>query len=142
MKLQEDDSFGLELDKDKGRHLSARDGYYLMISFQCELCQFRNLKECDPGIRAEDFFLLRTIRRANLDTFRSREPGTINSTRSDSRKLNRIGSKLGLHYVLPIMGPFSVGDLQGIGISVCMLLRSLVKGRYQSTLQFDTVRKI
>ena len=93
----------MELDKDKGRHLFARDKDHLMISFQCELCQFRNLKVCDPGIRAEYFLLLRTIRRANVDAFWSREPGTVEATRRDSRKLIKVGSQLGLHYVLKMM---------------------------------------
>ena len=47
-KLQEDNGFELELSKDKVRYLSARDGNHLMIQFQCELCQFSNLKGCDP----------------------------------------------------------------------------------------------
>ena len=142
MKPQEEDGFELELDKDKGRHLFARDGYHLMISFQCELCQFRNLKGCDPGIRDEDFLLLRIIRRANLDAFWSREPRTVEATRRDSRKLIKVGAQLCLDSILPMMGSFPVGDPQGMGIAVCMLQRSLDKGRYQHTLQFETVRKL
>ena len=142
VKPQEEDGFELELDKDKGRHLFARDGDHLMISFQCELCQFRNLKGCDPGIRDEDFLLLRTIRRANLDAFWSREPGTVEATRRDSRKLIKVGAQLGLDYILPMMGTFPVGYPQDMGISICMLQRSLDKGRYQPTLQFETIRKM
>ena len=132
----------MELDEDKDRHLFARDKDHLMISFQCELCQFMNLKVCDPGIRAEYFLLLRTIRRANVDAFWSREPGTVEATRRDSRNLIKVGSQLGLHSVLKMMGPFPVGGLQGMGIADCMLQRSVDKDIYQPTLQFETVRKM
>ena len=40
------------------------------------------------------------------------------------------------------MGPFHVRDTQGIGLAVVMLLRSLDRGRHQSTLQFESVRKM
>ena len=68
------------------------------------------MKGCDPGIRDEDFLLLRTIRRANLDDFWSREPGTVEATRRDSRKLVKVGAQLGLDSILLMMGPFPVGD--------------------------------
>lgn len=68
------------------------------------------MKGCDLGIRAEDFLLLRNIRREILDPFWTREPGTIEATRRDSRKLTKVGSQLGLYYVLPMMGPLPVGD--------------------------------
>ena len=92
-----------------------------MISFQCELCQFRNLKGCDPGIKEEFLLLLMTIRRANLDIFWSREPGTVEANRRDSRKLIKVGAQLGLDYILPMIDSFPVGDPQGMGIDVCML---------------------
>ena len=56
-----------------------------MISFHCELCQFRNLKGCDPGIRADDLLLLRTIRGVILNAFWPRESGTVEATKRDSR---------------------------------------------------------
>lgn len=100
------------------------------------------MKGCDPEIRTEDYLLLRTIRRATLDAFWSREPGTVEATRRDSRKLTMIGSQLELHSMLPMMIPFPVKDPQGMKIDVCMLRRSLDKGRHQPTLQFETVRKM
>ena len=113
-----------------------------MISFQCDLCHFKNLKGCDPEIRDEDFLLLRTIRRANLDTFQSCDPGTVEATRRDSRNITKIALELGLYSVLLMMGPFPVGDPQGMGIAVCMLRRFWDKGRYQSILQFESVSKM
>ena len=113
-----------------------------MISFHCELCQFRNLKGCDPGIRAEDLLLLRTIRGAILNAFWPRESGTVEATKRDSRKLTKVGSQLGLHSMLPMRGPLPVGYPQGMEITVCMLRRSLGKDKYQPTLQYQTVRKM
>ena len=40
------------------------------------------------------------------------------------------------------MGLFLLEDSLGIGLAVAMLIRSLEKGKYQSNLQFETVRKI
>ena len=44
--------------------------------------------------------------------------------------------------MLSMMGPFPVGDPQGMWIAVCMLQRLLGKSRYQPTLQFESVRKM
>ena len=50
-----------------------------------------------------------------------------------------------LAIVLPFtsrMNPSPLKDTQGTGIAVCILIRSLNKGRYQNTLQYESVRKI
>ena len=113
-----------------------------MIPFQCDLCHFRNLKGLNPRANAEDFLLLKTIRRASLDAFWSREPSTVESNRRQGMKIERVSEELGLSSILPMMGPFPVQDSQGMGIAVCTLKRSLDKGRYQSTLQYESVRKM
>jgi len=82
---QEEGGFDLTSGKDKLLHQVARNGYYLMISFQCDLCHFRNLKGLDPGKGDDDIKLLRTIRRATLDAFWARKPSTIEATRRDSK---------------------------------------------------------
>ena len=74
----------------------ARNGDHLLIPFQCEICHYRNLKGMDPTGTKADGILLRTIRRANLGAFWSREPGTVSATRRDSLKLAEIGMRLGL----------------------------------------------
>ena len=120
----------------------AKNGDHLLIPFQCDLCHYRNLKGMDPiGVKADDI-LLRTIKRANLDIFCSREPGTVSATRNGSLKLAEIRMRLGLDNMLPVMGPFLLKDNLGMGLAVGMLIRSLDKGRYQSTLQFESVRKM
>ena len=113
-----------------------------MIPFQCELCRFRNLKEIDPRRRSEDLLLPRTIRRANIDAFWSREPGTVNSTLRESRKVEVIGRTLGMNDDLLAMDPFPLKDNQKMGITVCILIRSLDKGRYYDTLQYESLRKM
>ena len=112
----------------------ARNGDHLLIPFQCELCHYRNLKGMDlTGAKAEGILLM-TIRRANLYVFWSREPGTMSATRRDSLNLARIGMRVGLENILPVMGPFILEDSLGMGLAVRILVRSLDKGRYQSTL--------
>ena len=60
-KPQEDEGFDLTQSEDKLRHLSARNGNLLLVPFQCDFGQFRNLTNRDHGHV--------TIRRTNLDAF-------------------------------------------------------------------------
>ena len=66
----------------------------------------------------------------------------MKTTLRETRKLGTIGRKLGVHAVLSAMGPFLLKDTQGMEILVCILIRSLDKGRYQDTLQYESVRKM
>ena len=86
-----------------------------------------NLKLMDPTRSQEDVNLLKTIRRANLDVFWAREPGIVEATKREGRKLAMLGRDVGLENLFPAMEPFPVADTQG---------------RYRATLQYDTVRKI
>ena len=64
------------------------------------------------------------------------------ATKREGAKIGRLGALVGLVNLFPAMGPFPLEDTQGMGIAVCMLERSLDKGRYRNTLQFETVRKL
>ena len=66
---QEEGGFDLTTEEDKRRHQVARNGDHLLISFQCELFHFRNLKGLNPRKCDADIRLLRFIRRATLDAF-------------------------------------------------------------------------
>ena len=55
----------------------ARDGDNILVPFQYDLCHFRNLVNRDPVRLDEDLRLIIGIRRANLDSFWSREEGTV-----------------------------------------------------------------
>ena len=112
------------------------------MPFQCNLCHFRNLTNRDSGKSAADVKLVVSIRRANLDAFWAREPGTVGSTRREGVKIRKLGDSMGLINLFPATGPFPLEDTMGMGIVVCMLQRSLDKGRYRDNLQFETVRNM
>jgi hypothetical protein len=48
----------------------------------------------------------------------------------------------GLPDLLPNMGPHPVEDNWGMGLAIVMLHKSLDKGKYRDTVQFETVRKL
>jgi hypothetical protein len=63
------------------RFKQARAGDHLMVPFQCELCHFCNIMKQNPEANiATDVEMLDIVRRANLDSFWSRESGTAGST--------------------------------------------------------------
>jgi hypothetical protein len=68
------------------RFTCARNGDHLMLTFQCELCHFRNIQGKDPmagNKKHED--LMVHIRRCNLDAFWSREKGSVSNNASEAR---------------------------------------------------------
>ena len=44
--------------------------------------------------------------------------------------------------ILPKISPFPLEDTQDMSLVLSMLRRSLDKGRYRATVQFETVRKM
>ena len=101
------------LEKDRTRFLFGRAGDNLLTTFQCDVCQFRNIKGRSPNETAADSLLLKFIRRANLDAFWAREPGTVNNTRREIDGIRKKAVILGMdpECLLPIMdhGTFSSG---------------------------------
>ena len=67
------------------------------MSFQCDLCYFRNLKQRDPGHSDLDIRLVVDIRRANLDAFWARDLETVGATRREGVKIGKLGDLTGLH---------------------------------------------
>lgn len=128
------------VDKDRDRFLYGRAGDHLLTAFQCDECQFRNMKGRSSDGSEADKILGRFIRRANLDAFWAREPGTVNNIVSITAKATILG--LNPQLLLPTMGPFPVRDKQGMGLAVCVLLRSLDEGRNEDTIQFSTALKM
>ena len=133
-KPQEDEGFDLTQSEDRLRHLCARDGDHLLVPFQCDLCHFRNLTDRDPGQLVENMRLIVATRLSNLNAFWAREPGTVAATKREGVKIGRLGALVGLVKLFPAMGPFPLEDTQEMEIAVCMLERSLDKGRYRNTL--------
>jgi hypothetical protein len=142
----EDDLVGDEVEdsRDVNNFRYARKGDNFMCPFQCDLCHFRNLTGRNPGENFDcDLRLLVAIRRAILDSFWARAESTVGNNLRDLKKFKTIGrDRLGLNTILPEMGPFPLEDVWGMGVAVVILERSMDKGIYKETLQFQTARKL
>ena len=138
-----------ELDKldDAGEERKfkfARNGDNFMVLFQCDLCHFWNIQGRDPGrFPDQDKTLLMGIRQATLDSFWSRAISTVkNNTAGVKRFYNIAIEQLGVAGCLPEMGPFPLSDTWGMYIAVVILQRSLDKGVYRDTIQYETSWKL
>jgi hypothetical protein len=78
---------------DEFRFQYGRSGDQLSTAFQCDVCHVRNMLWRDP--RDSDRLLMKCLRRAILDSLWRREPGTMSSTYSRARALERYGNVLG-----------------------------------------------
>ena len=116
-----------------------------MLSFQCDVCHFRNIQRRDPkdGSGA-DGALLRNIRRANLDALWSREPTTVTQNRYQLDQFLKKGLVLGLsgNQLFAPFGPLPMEDRDGMASACCLLERSLDTGKNEVKVQYDTVRKM
>jgi hypothetical protein len=137
-KLDEDGELLVEEDEDE-RFKIARAGDHLMIPFQCELCNFRNILGQDPDQSDRlDFEILDMMRRANLDAFWSRETSTVGSNLREAQRMERMTARLGLPAITPLMGPWELADNLGMKAAMAILDRSLDKGLYEDTVQWNT----
>jgi hypothetical protein len=143
-KPTDEEGYVLEVEKDKGRFLYGRAGDQYVTTFQCDLCHFRNITGRSPGSDGSDDTVMKFVRRANLDSMWSRSPGTVRNTSREIRLLHVKASMLRLdaETMLPQMGPWPVKDIHGMGIAVCILLRSLDPGKNEVTIQFSTSQKM
>jgi hypothetical protein len=134
----------VENEEDSDRYMMGRNGDNLVTPFQCDLCHFRNLMKRDPLMSLpQDLRMLKLIRRANLDALWSREPSTVLATLNGCRYGSSIARYLGFgDYLFPPMGPFPLQDTFGMGIAIVMLESSLRPGRYDSHVQYRTIRKL
>ena len=116
---------------------------HFILPFQCETCWMRNLEGRSPLPGGEDRSYVEAIRRANLDAMAgqsrktiSKHAGEVRMTVKNCRTINKTPS-------LPPKGPFPVMDMQGMGLAVELLLRSIMTtGKYETHVQFDTARKL
>ena len=142
-KDDEDDTL-LIVDKDDARYMEARNGDHLSgIPFQCDICHFRNLNHRDPiEDRHQDRNTLVAIRRANLDSFWGREPRTVIDNLGRLRHIYQVGRHtVSLEESLPMMVPFPLEDVVGMGTAIVVLEQSLRPGTYAHYLQYDSMRK-
>jgi hypothetical protein len=143
-KPTDEEGYVLEVEKDVGRFLYGREGDHLVTTFQCDTCHFRNITNRSPKSDGSDDTVLKFVRRANLDALWSRSPGTVRNTAREIRSLHTKAGMLGLDAssMLPPMGPWPIKDAHGMGVAVCILLRSLDPGRNETTIQFSTSQKM
>ena len=90
----------------------ARNGDHMMIPFQCNTCQFMNIRKHlpIPG-NAKDESLMVCLRLVLLDSIWSRERSTIQRSLSLVQSSLVEGELMGHGgEVYPMMGPFSIGD--------------------------------
>jgi hypothetical protein len=138
---------GLELDtKEMEMFRKGRDSDHLMaVPFECDLCHYWNLKKRDPDLNfAQDVYLLTAIRRANLDACWARAAKTVKDNLSRHvRDYNDAVNVFGFRgeNFLPRMGWPVLEDRVGMALAVQALHVSRRPGKYDTTIQYATVRK-
>jgi hypothetical protein len=138
----DDDGEIIEDDDDDIRFKCGRPGNHLMVPFQCEVCHFRNIMLTDPdGQSARDVKMMDLMRRANLDAFWSREISTVKSNLREAIRMEKMAKRFGMPCITPVMGPWPLEDSLGMKVAMALLARSLDKGIYEETVQWDTFRR-
>jgi hypothetical protein len=128
------------------RCMEGRKGDNLVCPYQCELCHFRNIKKRDPfSSNLRDLRLLCGIRRANLDAFWARRPGTVKSNLTLMLSIVKVQEEdhgIPRGHMFRPQGPHPVEDTSGMMTAVVLLDHSLNAGINAAMVQFNTVRKI
>ena len=121
---------------------TARAGDQFITPFQCDKCIGRLLtgRTLIVGDRKDDL-LACCIRRANLDALWGRESSTVLANNRHLKQMLDTWELVGINPPLPPLGPFPMTDVQGFGVAISMLLRSLNPGKYGDYTQFATIRK-
>jgi hypothetical protein len=113
----------------------------LFCPFECDGCCFYRLRgEAPRSDRAQDIDLLAHIRRANLDAFWSRRPGTVQGLVRLFVEQVEVGERFGFDMFEP-PGHFSVGYRSGMKAAIGVLARSQKAGRHEAKLKFSSARK-
>ena len=132
--------------EDVDKYMTARDGDWLFVPFQCERCWFVNMFYLEPDRewRKKDGKLLDLIRRVNLDVFWSRERATLRNNFGNVKEQIRRWEDRYDVYPFPEFQVWNVGrDTLDMKVAISMLEKSLEPGRLDdSYTQFDTCRKI
>jgi hypothetical protein len=127
------------------RCMEGQNGANLLCPFQCDLCHFRNIKKCDPfASDLKDLNLLCGIRRANLDAFWARRPGTVKSNLTLMLRMMKVQEEshgIPRGQIFRPQGPHPLEDTFGMTTAVVLLDHSLNAGINAATVQFNTIRK-
>jgi hypothetical protein len=103
------------------------------VPFECNLCSFRNVVGRDPDdTNVRDKFTLMAIRRVLLDVMWAREPDTVASNWSRSKRDFAMAvNNLSLDYrtILSVLGSPAVEDRMGMGVALTTVLTSLRPGK-------------
>jgi hypothetical protein len=128
---------------DSKRYCEARNGDNLVTPFQEDLCHFKNLMNRNPNESlAQDLRIMKCIQRANLDALWSSEPRLVARTLTECRRGSNIAASLGFqNNLFRPMGPFPLKDSFGMGAAIVILQVSLNPGKYDTSVQFGTIRK-
>jgi hypothetical protein len=124
-------------------YVVARRGDHLMVSFECDLCVFRKVKERDPiAGNLKDDMTQMCIRRITLDAFWSRASSTVTGNAASVDECLKICGELGIVDPYRNPGPIPPGDLFGYATAISMVYSSLRAGKYASDhMQFESIRK-
>ncbi len=83
--------------------------------------------------------------RANLDAFWGRANTTVLANRRNLDQLVKLWDEVGLtpDHLLPPLGPYPDKDVQGVGVAVAMLVKSMKPGCHNHAYtQFEMMRKL
>ena len=129
---------------EKSQFLFGRSGDFVFTPFQCDLCSFRNITKRSPFPSSlADKRLMAYIRRANLDVFWSRTPGTVSGSLTGMRKILKCCQELNMSPPFEPLGPWPVDDNQGYRLAISILRVSQEGGKNsQLYTQYDTIRKM
>jgi hypothetical protein len=143
---KDEESNLLVSEEDKFSFGEARPGDHLFCPFQCELCHFRNIQRRSPKTRTGllgDTELMKCLRRVNLDAFWSREPSTIKQNLGKVNRSLQIAHELEMRDPpMPKLGPWRLVGEFGAAAAIIMVKHYLDPGVTDTTVQFETVRKM
>ena len=131
------------VNDDPQRFQEGRHGNQMLVPFQCDTCQFMNVKKrlsCIGNVKGD--LLLVCLHRVILNSMWSRERSAVQGNLNLARSLLVDGQALGSGIkVYPALGSFPIGGQSGVGIACIMMLRSLKPGKNSKTIQFETLQK-
>jgi hypothetical protein len=127
------------------RCMEGRNGDNLLCHFQCDLCHFRNIKKRDPfASDLKGLNILCGIRRANLDAFWTRRPGTVKRNLTLMLRIVKVQDEahgIPTGQILCPQGHHPLENIFGMMTAVVLLAHSLNSGMNAVTVQFNTIGK-
>jgi len=93
----------------------------------------------DPCDMAVDKDIIRCIWRASLDAFWSRESGTVAKNAGQLEFLDWKAHEAGINCdrMFPVMGPLPLQDKAGMGVAICVLMRTLDQGKMKTLFNLE-----